>query len=88
MEFNKENIREIVDPESRDYFKIFAIDGIEKGDDLEYLIIRKMNGSNFGRTYFQFEFPVMNASFEADLPGNSQIRKQRGITDFLNLFTG
>jgi hypothetical protein len=63
VEFNKENIREIVDPESKDYFKIFAIDGIEKGDDLEYLIIRKMKGSNFGRAYFQFTFPVLNASF-------------------------
>lgn len=63
VEFDKENIREIVDPDSRDNYNIFAIDGIEKGDDLEYLIIRKMNGSNFGRAYFQFDFPVLNASF-------------------------
>jgi len=68
VEFNKDNIREIVDPDSRDYYKIFAIDGIEKGDDLEYLIVRKMNGSNFGRAYFQFDFPVLNASFELISP--------------------
>jgi len=70
VEFNKDNIREIIDPDSRDSYKIFAIDGIEKGDDLEYLIIRRMNGSNFGREYLQFEFPVLNASFELSSPEN------------------
>jgi len=70
VEFNKDNIREIVDPESRDNYKIFAIDGIEKGDDLEYLIIRKMQGLNFGRAFYQFEFPVLKASFELISPKN------------------
>lgn len=70
VEFNSQNIREIVDAESRDNYRIFAIDGIEKGDDLEYLIIRRMNGANFGRAFYQFEFPVMEASFELVSPRN------------------
>lgn len=70
VEFNSQNIREIVDAESGDNYRIFAIDGIEKEDDLEYLIIRRMNGANFGRAYYQFEFPVMEASFELISPRN------------------
>ena len=70
VEFNQENIREIVDGESRDNFRIFAIDGIEKGDDLEYLIIRRMKSANFGRAFYQFEFPVLKASFELISPKN------------------
>ncbi len=70
VEFNQENIREIVDGESRDNFRIFAIDGIEKGDDIEYLIIRRMKSANFGRAFYQFEFPVLKASFELISPKN------------------
>jgi hypothetical protein len=81
VEFNRENIREIVEPESRDYYKIFAIDGIEKGDDLEYLIIRKMKGQNFGRAYYQFEFPVLKASFELISPKNLKYAA-KGYNDF------
>lgn len=68
VEFNQGNIREIVDAESRNNFRIFAIDGIEKGDDLEYLIIRRMKSANFGRAFYQFEFPVLKASFELTSP--------------------
>ena len=70
VEFNQENIREIVDAESMDNYRIFAIDGIEKGDDLEYLITRRMKSANFGRAFYQFEFPVLKASFELISPKN------------------
>jgi len=70
IEFDKSNIKEIVDEESGKNFKIFAIDGIEKGDDIEYLIVRKMNASNFGRSFFQFEYPLQRASFELISPKN------------------
>jgi len=70
VDFNKENIRDVTDAESRDNYRIFAIDGIEKGDDLEYVIIRRMRGANFGRAFFQFEFPVQQAAFELISPRN------------------
>jgi hypothetical protein len=70
IEFDKNNIKEIKDEESGKNFKIFAIDGIEKGDDIEYLIIRKMIGLKFGRTYFQFGYPLQKASFELISPKN------------------
>ena len=70
IEFDKSNIKEIIDEESRKNFKIFAIDGIEKGDDIEYLIVRKMNSENFGRTYFQFSYPQQKTTFELVSPKN------------------
>lgn len=70
IEFNKSNIKEIRDEESRDNYKIFAIDGIEKGDDIEYLIIQKMTASNFGRVYFQFDYPLQKADLEIVSPKN------------------
>lgn len=70
IEFDKSNIKEIIDEESGKNFKIFAIDGIAKGDDIEYLIVRKMTGEKFGRTYFQFSYPLQEASFELISPKN------------------
>lgn len=70
VEFDRENIKEVKDEESQNNYKIFAIDGIEKGDDIEYFILRKMNGSSFGQAFFQFDYPVQQASFELISPQN------------------
>jgi hypothetical protein len=70
IDFDQNNIREIIDENTGRNFKIFAIDGIEQGDDIEYLISRRMNGSFFGRTFFQYYYPVQKASFELISPTN------------------
>ncbi|MCW3805226.1 DUF3857 domain-containing protein [Plebeiibacterium marinum] len=70
IEFDKANIKEIKDDESRNSYKIFAIDGIEKGDDVEYWVTRKMGGANFGRTFFQYNYPLQLASFNIVCPAN------------------
>ncbi len=70
VEFDKNNIKEIKDEESGNSYKIFAIDGIEIGDDVEYYVVRKMWASNFGRNYFQFSYPLQQASFELTCPDN------------------
>jgi hypothetical protein len=70
IDFDKKNIKEIKDEQEGKSFKIFAIDGIEVGDEVEHLIVRKMYGSNFGRTFFQFEFPMQKTSFEITSPKN------------------
>ncbi len=70
IEFDKNNIKEIKDEESKNSYKIFAIDGIEKGDDVEYMVIKKMDSSNFGRTFFQYSYPLQFASFEITCPRN------------------
>jgi hypothetical protein len=70
IEFDQNNIKEIVDEESGGNYKIFAIDGIETGDEIEYLIIRKMSGINFRRIFFQFTYPLQLATFELISPSN------------------
>lgn len=64
IEFDKNNIKEVIDEKSGSNYKIFAIDGIERGDDIEYFFKRKMSGNNFGQTFFQFKYPMLRASYE------------------------
>ncbi|WP_462317464.1 DUF3857 domain-containing protein [Marinilabilia sp.] len=70
VEFDEENIKEVKDDEEGDAYRIFAIDGIELGDDVEYYLVRRMEPSNFGRAYFQFGYPLLSASFELVSPPN------------------
>lgn len=68
--FDEGNIKEVKDEVSGKNQKLFAVDGIEKGDDIEYYIIRRMTGSNFGRSFFQFEYPIQKTSFSISSPSN------------------
>jgi hypothetical protein len=80
--FDENNIKEIRD-ESGSNLKIFAIDGIERGDDIEYYVIRRMEAQNYGRLFFQFEFPVQTAIFELFSPANLlyEIKGYNGFPD-------
>lgn len=66
--FDENSIKEVVDEDGGQSYKIFAIDGIEVGDDVEYYVIRKMRGGSFGRAYFQFKHPIQAAKFELISP--------------------
>ena len=70
VEFDEDNIKEVKDDEEGDAYRIFAIDGIEQGDDVEYYLVRRMEPGNFGRTYFQFSYPLLSGSFEMVSPPN------------------
>ncbi len=83
IEFDKDNIREMTDVESGNSYKIFAIDGIEVGDEVEYYVVRKMYARNFGRHFFQFDFPLKRASFEIICP-NTLVYDIRGYNGFCN----
>lgn len=66
--FDKSNLKEIKDEESGNAFKIFAIEGIELGSEIEYYFTRKMTASIFDRTYMQFDVPVKENSFLLTCP--------------------
>lgn len=83
VDFDKNNIKEIQSEQGKNNYKIFAIDGIEKGDDIEYYILRKMYGSNFGRYYYQFEYPIQKILFELISPKNL-IFEAKGYNGFPN----
>ncbi len=68
--FDKNSIKEVTDEDTGNRYKIFTIDGIERGDEIEYYIVRKMEGLNFGRCMFQYNYPLQFASFELVSPKN------------------
>ncbi len=56
---DNKNIRDL--QEDDQYYKIFAMEGLEKGCDVEFYYIYKTNGSFFGREVIQTGFPVLEA---------------------------
>lgn len=68
--FDKSEIKEIDDEETGSGFKIFAIEGAVVGSEIEYYYTKKMSPDYFGREYFQFSEPVVNASFVLVCPDN------------------
>ncbi len=68
VDFDKNNIKEIKEEGSGNAYKIFAIDGIEVGDDVEYCVINKVNSQNFGRLFLQYDYPFQEVNFEMITP--------------------
>lgn len=66
--FDKSNLKELKDEESGDAFKIFAIEGIEIGSEVEYFFTRKMSASIFDRVFMQFDVPVKENSLMVTCP--------------------
>ncbi|MGQ1889588.1 DUF3857 domain-containing protein [Thermophagus sp. OGC60D27] len=70
VNFDQNNLKEVKDEKEGEALRIFAIDGIELGDEVEFYFVRKIHPSSFGRTYFQFDYPMLSASFEIISPPN------------------
>ena len=68
--FDQSNLKEIKDEETGDSFKIFAIEGIELGSEIEYYFTRKMSASIFDRVFMQFDVPVKENSIMLTCPGH------------------
>lgn len=68
--FDESNLKELKNEESGKAFKIFAIEGIEMGSEIEYYFIRKMRPSIFDRVFLQFDAPVKNNSFLLTSPSH------------------
>ena len=71
IELNQNNIKDL--KENENVYKIFAMEGLEKGCDIEYLYTYKMGTSFFGREIVQGRFPVLvKSSFEIIAPERLQ----------------
>jgi len=66
--FDKSNLKELKNEETGNAYRIFAIEGIELGSEIEYYFTRKMRGTVFERVYLQFDVPVKEASFLLSCP--------------------
>lgn len=68
VRFDKNNIKELKEEESGNAYRIFAIEGIELGGEVEYYFIRKMRSSLFQRATMQMDVPVKDATFVLTCP--------------------
>ena len=72
VRFDKNNIKELKEEESGNAYRIFAIEGIELGSEVEYYFIRKMRSSLFHRAVMQMDVPIKIASFALTCPKHLQ----------------
>lgn len=68
VRFDKSNIKELKEEESGNAYRIFAIEGIELGSEVEYYFIRKMRSSLFQRAVMQMDVPIKTGSFALTCP--------------------
>jgi hypothetical protein len=66
IELDRNNIKDLKDDDGQ--YKIFALEGLEKGCEIEYYFIQKRNPSFFGREVLASHIPVMKAHFELIAP--------------------
>lgn len=67
IELDKNNIKDIKESDGNVY-KIFAMEGLEKGCDIEYFYTYKKPASYFGREVLQSSFPVVESTFQLICP--------------------
>jgi hypothetical protein len=87
--FDKSNLKEMKDDEGDKSYRIFAVEGVELGSEVEYFYTRKMYGSVFDRVFTQTDVPIKSSSFYLSCPphlkfdfksyhGFPQISKEEG----------
>lgn len=67
VELDRSNIKDIKE-EDGNVYKIFAMEGLEKGCDIEYYYTRKTPVSYFGREILQQDFPILSSDFRIIAP--------------------
>ncbi|MBL0742519.1 DUF3857 domain-containing protein [Chryseolinea lacunae] len=94
--FDKTNLKELKDENSGNAYKIFAIEGIELGSEIEYYFTRKMTANLFDRAFMQFDAPIKENSFLLTSPGhlrfdfksyNNFPEVKKAENDVLNTYT-
>jgi hypothetical protein len=68
--FDKSNLKEIKDEEGDKSYRIFAVEGVEIGSEVEYFYTRKMYGSVFETVFTQTDVPIKNSSFLLTSPSH------------------
>ncbi|TWI99280.1 uncharacterized protein DUF3857 [Mucilaginibacter frigoritolerans] len=67
IELDKNNIKDLKE-EDGGVYKIFALDGLEKGCEVEYLYTFKRSTSFFGREVVQERIPILQTTFSIIAP--------------------
>jgi Domain of Unknown Function with PDB structure (DUF3857) len=72
VNFDMTNLKELKDDDTGQGFRIFAIEGVELGSEIEYFYVLKKHASLYDRVFTQFEIPVRNSSFKLTCPKHLQ----------------
>jgi len=81
INLDKNNIKEVKNDEKDQSSRIFAIEGVEKGCEIEYFYVKKMYPVMYGGENFQFSSPVKEAFFQLICP-NHLAFKFKGYNNF------
>ncbi len=68
--FDEKNLKEIKEEETGNAYRIFAMEGVELGSEVEYLYTRKMVADMFNREFMQFDIPTRTASMKLSSPNH------------------
>jgi hypothetical protein len=85
VELNRDNIKELENVGDIGALKIFAIEGVEKGGEVEYLYTTKIAVSEpYGSEIIQSDVPVLLASMKIISPANLEFEAKgyNGFPDF------
>ncbi|MEI9918651.1 MAG: DUF3857 domain-containing protein [Bacteroidota bacterium] len=66
--FDETNLKEIKEEASGNAYRIFAVEGVELGSEVEYYFTRKMVADMFNREFMQFDVPVKTTSMKLTSP--------------------
>lgn len=85
--FDESNLKEIKEEETGNAYRIFAIEGVEIGSEIEYYYVRKMVADVFNGEYIQFGVPSKNLSLLLSSPKHLQFdfRSYNGLPDVVKL---
>lgn len=70
INLDKNNIKEIKEDEENSASKIFAIEGVEIGSEIEYFYVKKTYPKQYGYDIFQYSSPVKEAYFQLITPSH------------------
>lgn len=68
VNFDTSNLKELKDEETGRGYRIFAIEGVELGSEIEYFYVLKKNPSLYDRVFMQFGTPVRGSTFRLTAP--------------------
>lgn len=76
VEVNENNIKELKDVEDYGNFKIFAIEGLQKGGEVEYTYTLDIEPQESGREVFQSETKIKSGTFKIISPSHIEMQAQ------------
>jgi hypothetical protein len=66
--FDKNNLKELKDETTDNSYRIFAMEGVELGSEIEYYYVRKMQANLFERVSMQLDADIKVATFKLTTP--------------------